>query len=61
MPKIYTNKALLDDCIDLLRAYSTGDRDCIHFDDNAEKLIKDIEYKYPDLDNSWSKKDYEIL
>ena len=47
--KIYTNKSLLSDCVDLLEAYMTGSISLKALDNNAEDLIEDIKFKYPNI------------
>ena len=47
--KIYTNKDLLSDCVNLLEAYMNGSISLEVLDTNSKSLIRDIEIKYPDI------------
>ena len=47
--KIYTNKNLLSDCVNLLEAYMNGSISLEVLDTNSKSLIKDIKFKYPNI------------
>ena len=45
--KIYTNKDLFADCIELIEAYIDGSISLDALDTNGKNLIGDIKFKYP--------------
>ena len=47
--KIYTNKDLLSDCVNLLEAYMNGSISLEVLDTNSKSLIRDIKFKYPNI------------
>jgi len=58
--KIYSNKDLLSDCVELLEAYQEGSIDPDSLDKNTQDLLADIKFKYPKIAwyNRMTKKEY---
>tara|TARA_R100000656_G_scaffold27813_1_gene24358 strand:+ start:118 stop:324 length:207 start_codon:yes stop_codon:yes gene_type:complete len=58
--KIYSNKDLLSDCVELLEAYQEGSIDPDSLDKNTQDLLSDIKFKYPKIAwyNRMTKKEY---
>ena len=47
--KIYTNKDLLSDCVELLEAYKDGSISFEKLDVQSKDLLADIKFKYPKI------------